>query len=372
MLATLSFLLVSAPRPLVLAHYMPWYAAPPVSSDWGWHWTMNHFKPGQMTNGRPDIASHYTPLIGPYDSGDPDVLECQTLQMKIAGIDGVIIDWYGRDDVYDYAMVHRNTLRLSDAVTKAGLKFAICYEDQSIPNLVKFGKVAAGAEVEYGQKVLEWCRQGWFKAPNYVRLDGKPVLLVFGPQFYKPADWKKVVGKADVATLGVMGDHDGMTGGFGWPSPKASEEESQREITGFYDRAKAWKAFIGIAYPRFHDIYAEAGVHASYGRIGDADGATFRKTLALARSKNSPIIQIATWNDYGEGTIIEPTKEFGYRDLEVLRGDAIRKSALRLPARLFALRKRGVSEKVANPIVAALLGGKYDSARRQLELAENG
>ena len=203
-----------------------------------------------------------------------------------------------------------------------------------------------------------------------MRLDGKPVLLVFGPQFYKSADWKKVVGKADVATFGVMGDHDGMTGGFGWPSPKASEDESQREISGFYDRAKGWKSFVGIAYPRFHDIYAEARVHASYGRIGDADGATFRKTLALARSKNSPIIQIATWNDYGEGTIIEPTKEFGYRDLEVLRGDAVGKSAMRLPARLFALRKRGVSDKVANPIATALLGGKYDSARRQIELAE--
>jgi len=37
---------------------------------------------------------------------------------------------------------------------------------------------------------------------------------------------------------------------------------------------------------------------------------------------------------------------------------------------LFALRKGGVSEKVVNPIAAALLGGKYDSARRQIELAE--
>jgi len=26
------------------------------------------------------------------------------------------------------------------------------------------------------------------------------------------------------------------------------------------------------------------------------------------------MVQIATWNDWGEGTGIEPTAEFGYRD----------------------------------------------------------
>ena len=375
MLACLSLLSIVASRPLVLAHYMPWYAAPPVSADWGWHWTMNHFNPHHATNGRRDIASHYTPLIGPYDSADPDVLECQTLQMKIAGIDGVIIDWYGQEDVYDYAMVHRNTLRLIDAVTKAGLKFAICYEDQTLPNLVKFGKVKPGEELDYGKNLLAWCAQGWFKAPNYARINGKPIFLVFGPQFYKPADWKSIVGKTDVATFGVMGDHEGMTGGFAWPTPKATEAESEREITGFYDRAKAWKSFVGVAYPRFHDIYAEAGVGKSYGKIPDADGATFRGTLALARQHNSPVIQLATWNDYGEGTVIEPTKEFGYRDLETLsQGGDVRikpamASALRLPEKWLALRRSGAAETVTAPIATAIRTGKYPQAQELLAAA---
>jgi len=42
-----------------------------------------------------DIWSNYHPLIGLYDSTDPDLLECHLLQMKLAGIDGVIPDWYG-------------------------------------------------------------------------------------------------------------------------------------------------------------------------------------------------------------------------------------------------------------------------------------
>ena len=62
----------AAARPLILVHYMPWYEAKPVSGAWGWHWTMNHFDPERSdATGRREIASHYYPLIGPYDSADP-------------------------------------------------------------------------------------------------------------------------------------------------------------------------------------------------------------------------------------------------------------------------------------------------------------
>ena len=46
---------------------MPWYAAKPHSTVWGWHWKMNTFDPEKTTNGKQQIASHYRPLIGPYD-----------------------------------------------------------------------------------------------------------------------------------------------------------------------------------------------------------------------------------------------------------------------------------------------------------------
>ena len=77
---------------IVLAHYMPWYEAKPFSKAWGWHWTMNRFDPEKRVNDRPEIASHFMPLIGPYDSGDPHVLEYHRLLMKLAGIDGVVVD----------------------------------------------------------------------------------------------------------------------------------------------------------------------------------------------------------------------------------------------------------------------------------------
>src|SRR4051812_27029234 len=72
----------------VMVYYMPWFTAKPFSSGWGWHWTMDHFNPDRVNPaGQREIASWYYPLIGPYDSSDPAVLEYHVLLMKLAGID---------------------------------------------------------------------------------------------------------------------------------------------------------------------------------------------------------------------------------------------------------------------------------------------
>jgi hypothetical protein len=123
-------------RPLVLVHYMPWFAAKPIAREWGWHWTMNAFDPEKLHDGKRSIASHYYPLIGPYDSGDPAVIEYHLLLIKLAGFDGLIVDWCGLSKRFDYPLLHRNTAALFLLAAKFGLKIAICYEDQTIPKLV--------------------------------------------------------------------------------------------------------------------------------------------------------------------------------------------------------------------------------------------
>ena len=60
---------------------------------------MNHFDPSISVRGRRSIASHFYPLIGAYDSGDRNVLRYHFSLMKLSGIDGIIIDWYGLEAV---------------------------------------------------------------------------------------------------------------------------------------------------------------------------------------------------------------------------------------------------------------------------------
>ena len=96
----------------VYVHYLPWFETPATSPDgkWGQHWTMANENPDViLPNGRRQIASWFYPMIGPYASSDRDVIDYHLLLMKYAGIDGVIIDWYGIHNVDDYPLNKRNT-----------------------------------------------------------------------------------------------------------------------------------------------------------------------------------------------------------------------------------------------------------------------
>ena len=178
--------------PRILAHYMPWYEAKPHSPHWGWHWTMGAFDPDAKV-GKQAIASHYRPLIGPYDSGDPDVIEYHSILMRLAGIDGVIFDWYGTSDLFDYAAIHRHASTFVSQAVKTGLEFAVCYEDQTIPKLVEAGRLKASERVEHARREIDWLRKNWFREPTYLKLENRPVLLSFGRDGLTDGEWKNVL-----------------------------------------------------------------------------------------------------------------------------------------------------------------------------------
>jgi acetyl esterase/lipase len=346
------------PAKLVLAHYMPWYGTKQVSGKWGWHWTMDHFDPDRVLwKGDREAASHDYPLIGLYDSGDDQALECQVLLMKLAGLDGVIIDWYGTKPFNDYAVNHRNTMKLIPWLKKAGLHFAICYEDQAIGQMIQGKALTADEAVKQGTLDLQWAGEHWFNDEAYVKQDGRPVMLVFGPQYFKRGQWDAmraaVASKPLIFALPHLAKEHGADGIYGWPPVEGGKTLSpakwHQELDSLYARGKAGEPVIATVFPGFKDIYKQAGVHDSYGSIAPRDGATLTESLDLALKSNSRIIQIATWNDYGEGTMIEPTRNNGYRYLEKLQ--ATQKAAkrlsvtdLRLPVMLYQLRKRSAGD----------------------------
>jgi hypothetical protein len=286
---------------------------------------MNHYNPDKFEhNGKRRVASHYYPLIGLYDSNDSDALECHVLLMKFAGIDGIIIDWYGIEDFYDYAIINRNTQHIIEYAKKAELIFAICYEDQSIKHMIKGGHIPEAEAVNHGQAAMSWLQKHCFSSQSYLKPGNRPALFVFGPQYFTGSQWNQLFSVLPIRPFFYMLNHsqEGADGIFGWPPMleiTVTPEQWRGYLANLYAGNKDGKTCVGAVFAQFHDIYESAGVHKSYGFL-DAQGVkTFELTLDMAFRSNCELIQLVTWNDYGEGTMIEPTLEFGYRYLEIIQ-----------------------------------------------------
>jgi len=358
-------------RPLMMVHFMPWFQTPGVHGYWGWHWTMNHYNPNFMDqSGRRQIASHFYPLTGTYDSKDALILEYQTLLMKVSGIDGVLADWNGMESYNDFGTINESTLALFSAVQKAHLSFGIVYEDASIKTMVNGGHLAAGNALNYGKSVMKYMQDNWFGSSTYVKLDNRPLLLTFGPQyFFQSSEWDTLFAGLSPTPLFVTLDNQlapVASGAYPWPpmwSSDASGILSQDALNNylgqFYLKAGSWSHLIASAFPGFYDIYYEAGAGPSFGYLDALGGSTFRSTLQQALSHNPDVIQLVTWNDYGEGTVIEPTVEYGYQYLEIVQ--AIRdsldplfeflKEDLALPLRIYKARLQSGGKAGINSVL---------------------
>ncbi len=193
---------------------------------------------------------------------------------------------------------------------------------------------------------------------TYLKLSDQPVLLNFGPQYYHSSnEWDALFSVLNVEPAFFTLDNrlaPIAVGAFPWPPMWASvdgvlsEAALNNYLSNFYQTAQSWEYLCASAFPAFHDIYQEAGLGFSYGYLDPQNGDTFRNTLHTALENNPELIQIVTWNDYGEGTIVEPTEEFGYQYLEIIQ-DVKRNSIdttfvyahpdLEIPLQLFELRK---------------------------------
>ncbi|NOS68563.1 MAG: hypothetical protein HOP33_01355 [Verrucomicrobia bacterium] len=389
----------AASKPL-LVYYMPWYVAKPYSDNWGWHWTMNHFNPDVTdASGEKQIASWYHPLIGPYDSADPVVLEYHVLLMKLAGIDGVIVDWYGRESHLDYGINNERTAALFKLTRKAGLKFALCYEDRTVLQQINDGVLAATNAIRHAQQTMLYVQSNYFGDPSYLQLSNRPVLLNFGPQFFKANEqWEQIFSVLEATNRPAFFTEDnrlplGM-GAFNWPpmwlslAPGArgvlSVTALENYLANFEQNGSGWPAFISSAFPRFHDIYQPAGVRDYWGYLGDRKGEVLRMTLSRALTNNSALAQIVTWNDFGEGTVVEPTTEYGYRDLGIIQ-DArrayldsrfpLRTNDLGLAMRLYQLRRTGPADAKTlaelDQIFAEIVALDLVTAERRLNQLES-
>ncbi|WP_207432263.1 T9SS type A sorting domain-containing protein [Sabulibacter ruber] len=331
----------------VYMHYMPWFETPASIGRWGWHWTMNNKNPNIVdANGKRQIAAHFYPLIGPYASRDKDVIEYHLLLMKLSGIDGVLINWYGTQgsnaDVNDLLT---SSNAIVSYVDDFGMQFGVIMEDRFSRN------------IEDAKANLRYLKNNYFNKPQYIRTGAgqDPLVGIFGPiTFQQPSQWSQILaeGGEDIEFLTLW--HESGDAGVNADGEYAWVYQDNRShldhLDSFYNnRAPQLKTVMGSAYPGFVDFYEEGGSGTGYFTIPHNNGATLDQTLTRLNQHKSKLdmVQLVTWNDYGEGTIFEPTLETGFEYLKKVQaytGVSYGENELRLVHKLYQLRKQHAND----------------------------
>jgi hypothetical protein len=379
---------VTKTNPLpVYMHYMPWYETPATlgGSSWGYHWTLKNQNPNLIdSSGKRQIASHFYPLIGPYASSDPAVIEYHMLLMKLSGVDGILIDWYGvQGSNGDIGSLLNNSNAAIAQVDNFGLKFGVVLEDQ-------FSKVSHGnsnPSIDAGKANMAYLRDNYFNNPSYIRQSAtnEPLVDVFGPiTFQTESQWTQILAEAgeavDFNPLWYQSGDAGANadGEFTWIYEDGSLNNHLARQADFYDhRAPALDTVGGVAYPGFDDFYQEGGTSTVIGfEIPHDNGQTLTDVLDLVShySASMDYLQLATFNDFGEGTIFEPTMETGFdylHQIQLFTGVPYGEAELQLVYQLYVARKQyagnASAQKLLDQVSSDLAALHIDEARRRLK-----
>ncbi len=324
-----------APRPVatgpyqVGAYYFPGWS----SLD---KWKVLDAFPGRM------------PLLGYYREGDPAVMDWQIKWAVEHGVSFFAFDWYwdrGRRQL-EHAL-HDGYLR---ARFRPFIKFCLLWANHNPPGSSSEDDLIALADY--------WIAH-YFRLPEYLRVDGKPVVIVFSPPQLRAdmgsdavrAAFARMRARAEAAGLQglfIIGAaleipaglfalvHEGYDAATGYNYPEAGMADERALSAPYADAVDGYEQiWYGIAAQRIID-YAPVTEPGWDSRPWDGDRALvrtgrdpdkFREMLRRARAftdrhplaGGKKLILIESWNEYGEGAAIEPHREWGFAYLDAVR-----------------------------------------------------
>ena len=255
----------------VAIFYYAWYGTPARDGAWQ-HWDQNgHIPPG-------DLYSRYYPARGAYSSSDPSVINAQMAEIAAAGVDEVIISWWGHGSTED-----KRLPMVIAAARRHGLQPAIHLEPYPGRTIATIGQDA-----------------------TYLASLGIRDVYVYHPRDFAAADWAALRPQLPPSIRLFAGT---QLVGFA----------AAARFDGFYTYD-----FVSFGGAKFNRLCAQAhamhilcapsvgpgydGLRAGEFSLSSSrrNGQTYDNLWSAAIAAHPDIITVTSYNEWGEGTQIEP------------------------------------------------------------------
>lgn len=296
----------------VLAFYYTWYGTPQFGHGWA-HW-------GEVDAANQEIAeaTHY-PAIGAYDSHDPAVIDRHIDRARAAGIDGFIATWWGRGDYTDRAFA-----ALLDHAAARGFEATVYWE--TVPGQGR-------EQIRNAVGDLVYLLRSYGRHPAFLKVNGAPVIFVYGrvmgqiPQ----GAWPEIITRTrervghDFLLIadGYRTDWARIFDGVhtynpcGWVAHKSPDEIRAEARSRFAAEVATARGQGAISCLTVIPGYDDTKIRTPGLNAERHDGETYRVLWEEAIAAAPDWVLITSWNEWHEGSEIEPSWEDGARYLRL-------------------------------------------------------
>jgi hypothetical protein len=347
-----------------------------------------YYFPGWRTPGQWAPITRFPerrPILGWYREGDPSVADWHIKWAVEHGITFFAYDWYWSAGArqLDHAL-HQGYF---NARYRGSLKFCLLWANHN-PD-------GTSSHEDFMNVVRYWIEH-YFRRPEHYTIDGKPVMIIFTPHRFRADMGSQAVRRAfdamrqECVQAGLKGLYIIACAGYDVAETVRLKEEGYDAVTAYnwpglgMSGSERTAPYADLLEPhrRLWQRYADEGVlpimtpvsggwdsrpwHGDTAMVRSGrTPALFRRHLQDARAfveanpgKALPVVLIEAWNELGEGSYIEPHREFGFGYL-----DAIRDVFTDAPRAHTDLTPQDVGHLVPQVDVYAAMGGVWDLSK---------